>query len=226
MHHTAVKLINIHTSALPYVYGCLAEIDHESRCGDADDIINTCIQLRVEIVSVSQAFNHCESTSLLYNIYTDEVPILKAPQQTTARCSSSKPRGLRQAAGANQRGRELSAMVSRFFDFKTEKKMQFIIFGFFWVLSLSFLFSCLVLFLKSTQQSRLFAITSTSSATSKKASKESPKGLVTRARSRWKKNNYNWLRNYDNWRAEGQVKFWVRELPNLVDFALPYVLLG
>ena len=78
----------------------------------------------------------------------------------------------------------------------------------------------------STQQSRLFAITSTSSATNNKASKESPKWLVTRARSRWKKNNYNWLRNYDNWRAEGQVKFWVRELPNLVDFALPYVLLG
>lgn len=38
VNHTAVRLINIHASTLGYVYGCLTEIDQESRCGDADNI--------------------------------------------------------------------------------------------------------------------------------------------------------------------------------------------
>ena len=56
---------------------------------------------------------------------------------------------------------------------------------------------------------------------------------MTRARSRWKKSNYNWLRNYKTWRAEGQLKNFrcvrVREHPSLAHelwFCRAYVLLG
>ena len=115
----------------------------------------------------------------------DEVPILKAPKQTTARCGSSKPRGLREAAGTNRRGGELAAMVSRFWfwcldcfrlKLKTKCNWSFSSFSAFChyhscllvvdpVIDIDFVsyFSAMV----STQQSRLFAITSTSFATNK-----------------------------------------------------------
>ena len=38
VNHTAVRLINLHTIALRYAYGCLTGIDQKSRCGDADNI--------------------------------------------------------------------------------------------------------------------------------------------------------------------------------------------
>ena len=113
----------------------------------------------------------------------DEVPIRKAPKQTTARCGSSKPRGLREAAGTNRRGGELAAMVSRFwfwcldcFRLKLKTKCNWSFSSF----SAFCHYSCLLVFdpyididfvrfsaMVSTQQSRLFAITSTSFATNK-----------------------------------------------------------